>query len=230
MTLLILLFTLTSIALALLFYASYSIEAGFYVKSFCQDKDAGQVVMLTFDDGVEPGQTEKVLDILKKHEIKALFFVVGHKAERYPHLVRRIVDEGHMVGNHSYSHTPFFPLKSTKNIVAELERTNVILSKICNLEKIDYFRAPYGVTNPNIARAIKRLNLISVGWNIRSLDTNMGVSRDAIASRVISKLSDGSVILLHDVLADSEYLLEQIIYGLKEQNYRIEILNSLKNR
>lgn len=211
-----------------LFYASYSIEAGVYIKCFCSNNRAGRVVSLTFDDGVEPGQTEKVLDVLKRYNVKGLFFVVGNKAEKYPYIVKRIVDEGHLIGNHSYSHTPFFPLKSTKNIVAELERTNVIIREASGLKKIEYFRPPYGVTNPNIARAVKRVGFTCVGWNIRSFDTNMNVSRDKIAKRVLSKLKDGSVILLHDILPDSEVLLEQIICGAKELNYTIEPLDILK--
>lgn len=212
-----------------LFYASYSIEANIYIKSFCRNQRAGRAVAITFDDGVEPGQTEKVLDVLKKHDVKGLFFIVGNKAEKYPELVRRIVKEKHLIGNHSYSHSWSFPLKSTKNITKELERTNTILSNICGIKKIEYFRPPFGVTNPNVAKAIKALNMTSIGWNIRSYDTKIKTSRDNIAERVLSKIKDGSVILLHDRLAESDTLLEQIICGIKEMNYRIEPLNILKD-
>ena len=216
--------------LSALFYASYSIEAGVYMKSFCRNKKAGRVVSLTFDDGVDPIQTERVLKVLRTHNVKGLFFIIGYKAEQYPELVRRIVEEGHLVGNHSYSHSWLFPLKSTKSVVEELERTNAIICSACSLDKVEYFRPPFGVTNPNIAKAVKSLNLTSIGWSIRSFDTNMKVSRERIKERVLSKLKNGAVILLHDVLIDSDVLLEQIICGIKEQNYRIESLKVLKNK
>ena len=226
----ILVILLVSFLLIALFYASYSIGAGIYIKSFCGNSGAGRVVSFTFDDGVEPGQTEKVLDVLKKYNVKGLFFVIGHKAEKYPDIVKRIADEGHLIGNHSYSHTPFFSFKSTQSVVDELEHTNAIIREITGIEKVEYFRPPYGVTNPNIARAVKRVGITSIGWNIRSFDTNMRVRRDKVSQRVLSKLKDGSVILLHDILPESDILLEQIICGVKELNYTIEPLNILKSK
>ena len=214
----------------LLFYASYSIEAGVYVKSFCRNKRGGRVVSLTFDDGVEPLLTEKVLDVLKKYDVKATFFVIGSKVEKYPEIVRRIIDEGHLVGNHSYSHSSIFPLKSSKKIVEELVRTNNILRDKCGVNDVRYFRPPFGVTNPNIAKAIKNTEFESVGWSIRSFDTNIKSSREKVARRVLSKLKNGSVILLHDIVPDSDLLLELIICGIKGQKYKIERLDRLKNK
>lgn len=226
----ILLLPCVLLVLIALFYASYSIEAAIYMKSFCRNKKAGRVVSLSFDDGVDPVQTERVLKVLRTHNVKGLFFIIGYKAEQHPELVRRIVEEGHLIGNHSYSHSWSFPLKSTRSVTEELERTNAIICNACDLDRIEYFRPPFGVTNPNIAKAVKSLNLISIGWSIRSFDTNMKVSRERIKERVLSKLRDGDVILLHDVLVDSDVLLEQIICGIKERDYRIEPLNRLKNR
>lgn len=216
------------IAVLLLFYSSYSIQHSIYLKSFCKNRAAIGKVALTFDDGVDPDITEKLLEILKKYDIKATFFIIGKKAEEHPDLVKLIVQHGHSIGNHSYTHSVRFTLKTAKGVIHELRTTNDILEKISGLEKIKYFRPPFGVTNPNIARAVKRLNMNPIGWSIRSLDTKKNKCREFIAKRVLNKLKGGDVILLHDNLADADKLTELIICGIHKKGYEIEMLDTLR--
>ena len=156
-----------------------------------------------------------LIDILGKYNVKATFFVVGARAEAHPELVRRMVAEGHVVGNHSYTHSWRFPLRSLGRTMEELCRTGEVLHRITGRQP-RLFRPPFGVTNPTIARAVRRLGLDPVGWSIRSLDT-MGQSPERVAARILRRLHPGAVILLHDRCAGSERLVGLLVEGLRSR-------------
>lgn len=170
---------------------------------------------LTFDDGPDPQRTPAVLDLLARQGVRATFFVVGARAEVHPELVRRMVAEGHVVGNHSYTHSWRFPLRSLGRTMEELRRTGEVLHRITGRQP-RLFRPPFGVTNPTIARAVRRLGLDPVGWSIRSLDT-MGQSPERVAARILRRLHPGAVILLHDRCAGSERLVGLLVEGLRSR-------------
>lgn len=203
--------------LIFLFYASACIRSGVYLKALCRVKRTNREVVLTFDDGVDPERTPKVLDILRNHNAKAVFFLIGQRAEAYPQLVRRICDEGHQIGIHTYSHQSCFPLKSCKEIRRELLHTQEILERLSG-RPINLFRPPFGVTNPNIARVVRELNYRTIGWSIRSLDT-MRCSRKNVLNRILRKLQPGAIILLHDDREQSDVLLDKLLNALQEKGY-----------
>lgn len=204
-----------------LVYASYYIGSGVYVKAICKPDAPG--VVLTFDDGVDEIQTPKVLDVLKKYDAKAIFFIIGEKAEKYPHLVQRIVSEGHKIGIHSYTHKPIFPILAYDNMHKEVWDTKEILEKITG-EIVDLFRPPFGVTNPNVGKVVEELNLKTIGWNIRSLDTNMSQDRLQVAERVSQKLTGRDIILLHDDRQGSEILLEALLKNIEKLGHKVTLL------
>lgn len=204
-----------------LVYASYYIGSGVYVKAICKPDAPG--VVLTFDDGVDEIQTPKVLDVLKKYEAKAIFFIIGEKAEKHPHLVQRIVAEGHKIGIHSYTHKPIFPILAYDNMHKEVWDTKEILEKITG-ETVDLFRPPFGVTNPNVGKVVEELNLRTIGWNIRSLDTNMSQDRLQVAERVSKKLTGRDIILLHDDRQGSEILLEALLKNIEKLGHKVTLL------
>jgi peptidoglycan/xylan/chitin deacetylase (PgdA/CDA1 family) len=204
-----------------LVYASYYIGSGVYVKAICKPDAPG--VVLTFDDGVDENQTPKVLDVLKKYDAKAIFFIIGEKAEKHPHLVQRIVAEGHKIGIHSYTHKPIFPILAYDNMHKEVWDTKEILEKITG-EIVDLFRPPFGVTNPNIGKVVEELNLKTIGWNIRSLDTNMSQDRLQVAERVSQKLTGRDIILLHDDRQGSEILLEALLKNIEKLCHKVTLL------
>lgn len=204
-----------------LVYASYYIGSGVYVKAICKPDAPG--VVLTFDDGVDEIQTPKVLDVLKKYDAKAIFFIIGEKAERHPHLVQRIVAEGHKIGIHSYTHKPIFPILAYDNMHKEVWDTKEILEKITG-EIVDLFRPPFGVTNPNVGKVVEELNLKTIGWNIRSLDTNMSQDRLQVAERVSKKLTGRDIILLHDDRQGSEILLEALLKNIEKLGHKVTLL------
>lgn len=211
----------------LLFYASYSIQAGFYLKASCRGKKNEKVVALTFDDGPHPLHTSEVLDVLKGYGVPATFFCIGREAEKYPELVQRISSEGHAVGNHSYVHSGFFPLYTSKKMEKDLRRSQEILERITGRPVI-LFRPPFGVTNPVVAKSVKKTGYRTIGWNIRSFDTRKE-KQDRIFRRIAGRLKPGSVILLHDRLPASAPLLKRLLDYLEEQQYRIISLEEMFN-
>lgn len=218
-------FFLSTVILGWLFYASYNIASGVYLKSLCYNKDAGNAIAITFDDGVDPVMTPKVLDVLNRYDAKATFFIVGEKAVRHPEIVRRIVADGHGIGNHSYFHKWNFPLKSTSKIFNEIEMCKLALQKTVGFDTI-LFRPPFGVTNPMVGRAARKAGVVSIGWSIRSLDT-MGHSIAQVRERVARQVKSGQVILLHDNRAGADILLEGILIDINKKGLRTATINEL---
>lgn len=206
-------------AILFLVYASYSIRAGVYLKAFCRKPTDEKVVALTFDDGPHSTQTPRVLDVLKEYNVKATFFCVGTKIIGRKEIIRRIVNEGHSIGNHSYSHVWKFPFFTIHRMTHELRWTQKMIEEITG-QPVTLFRPPFGVTNPNLARAVKRLNYQTIGWDIRSLDTQTS-SHDKIVKRISKQLRPGSIILLHDRMPGSDILLRMILEELKAQGYGV---------
>ena len=146
------------LGLAFLVYASYNVSSNVYVNAFCRAKTTRKVVALTFDDGPHGENTEAVLDLLSAKKIPAAFFCIGSKAETQPEVVRRMVRDGHLVGNHSYSHSAKFPVFDVDRMVADIAKCNEVLEKITE-EKVLFFRPPFGVTNPLLKKALKSFKI-----------------------------------------------------------------------
>ncbi|MFN3405239.1 MAG: polysaccharide deacetylase family protein [Cytophagaceae bacterium] len=215
------------IYLAIIFYASYFINSGFFVKAICSGNEDKKQIALTFDDGPDPLHTPRILDVLKKNNIKATFFLIGKKIKGNEGLVERIYNEGHIVGNHTYSHSFWIDFNPSSRIREELLSTEKEIENVIN-KKIRYFRPPYGVTNPMIAKALSGMKYAVIGWNIRSMDT---VEKDNLnlCEKVISQLKPGSIILFHDTRPELDKVLETVIMESKRQGYEISPLNELTN-
>ena len=131
-------------------------------------------------------------------------------------IIQHIVDDGHQLANHSFSHAFWFDVWSTQKVMDDVEACQHIIERYQPQSRL--FRPPYGVTNPNIAKAIKKLNLQSIGWNVRSYDTSINNIKK-IKERVLSQLKPGAIILLHDRLELMPHLLEELIPAIKEKGY-----------
>lgn len=200
-------------------WGSFDIRLGYFVKTYCNKPLQKQKkVALTFDDGPHP-MTEKILDLLQYSDVKATFFCIGSQIEKYPEIFKRIIREGHLVGNHSYSHTKSFGFLSTDELEKEIVQTNVIIEKISG-KKVLFFRPPFGVTTPNLSKAVKELKTKVIGWNIRSLDT-VTEDENQILSRIKKKLVPGGIILMHDTSQKSVNVLERLLLFLQSENYEV---------
>lgn len=151
-------------------WASASIRSGVYVRAFCREKTDRKEVYLTFDDGPHPPETERVLDVLRERGAKATFFLIGSKVSGNEAVLHRMLEEGHALGLHTYSHAGTFPLLSFDKMLADVNEGKRAVESVAG-KKISLFRPPFGVTNPTIAKVIRTLGMHTVGWDVRSFDT-----------------------------------------------------------
>ncbi len=209
--------TLTSIG-------SFNILWNYFLEAKCQNKNCTKnIVALTFDDGVHAEFTPKVLELLKKHNVKATFFCIGKNVEKHPEIVKQIIADGHSIGNHTYNHSNNWGFLNTSKVKNELQKTDEIIKKITG-RQTKLFRPPFGVTNPNIAKADYEI----IGWNVRSLDTVIK-NPDKILKRITSKVKKGDIILLHDTSQKSVAVLERLLLFLDKnqlKSVRVEELFS----
>lgn len=213
------------LAIAFLVYASCNIRSNIYLKVFCKKQTTEKIVAITFDDGPDPVQTPKVLQVLKEQHIPACFFCIGNKVKGNEELIRRIISEGHLIGNHSFSHANSFPLYNLSRMEKDLQDCQNALEEVTS-HKTKLFRPPFGVTNPTIAKTIKKLGYIPIGWNIRTFDTQQP-GNEKILRRIRRKLCPGSIILLHDRMPNSELLLKEVLQLIKEQGYSVVRLDAI---
>jgi peptidoglycan/xylan/chitin deacetylase (PgdA/CDA1 family) len=199
------------------FGGAYFIGWNFHLTSLNHLNKNDTKIALTFDDGPCEPQTSKVLDTLKKHNVKATFFVIGKNIKGNEAILKRLISEGHSIGSHSFSHHFWIDIWGRKKLQADIEKS---LSEIknCTGQETKLFRPPYGVTTPNFAYVLKELDLRSVGWNVRSYDTSAN-DINKIVARVLQQTKNGSIILLHDRLDTAPELLDKIIPALKEKKF-----------
>jgi peptidoglycan/xylan/chitin deacetylase (PgdA/CDA1 family) len=180
-------------------------------------------VALTFDDGPDPRSTPDILEQLERAGAHATFFVIGEKAEAHPDLVRQIHERGHAIGVHSYAHERLLSLKSPWHVRADLERAMNLLQQITG-ERPLLFRAPIGHVSPSMARVVRVLDLTVIGWSVRAVDGWAGAKAEDVAERVVGKMRDGSIVLLHDAAERGDFIpasvaaLPRILAAAKEKS------------
>lgn len=208
-------------------YGAMRMEARFFVPSICSGNPGRKAVALTFDDGPLPEHTPAILDILAKAGVPAAFFCIGKNAAAHPDLLVRIHEAGHMVGNHSYSHHFWFDLFGSTRMLTDMHQADDAVEAAID-QRPRLFRPPYGVTNPNLARAISRGEYVSVGWNIRSLDT-VAKEENELKQRILDQLKPGAIVLLHDTCAITAQILPALIVEISARGYVIERLDKMIN-
>jgi len=202
--------------LALTAWASFDIRSGYYIKTTVSNSSVKQSsVALTFDDGPTE-YTAEVLDLLKKFGQKATFFCIGTQVEKNPELLQRIVSEGHLVGNHTYTHSSFIGFWPVQRVSEEIRTTQKVISAYTGKTPV-FFRPPFGVTNPSISKACEKNGMEVVGWSIRSLDTVLK-NEQTILKRILPRLRKGSIVLLHDTSHKTTRTLEQLLLVMKQRN------------
>lgn len=190
-------------------------------------------VALTFDDGPDPRFTPQVLDVLQEYDVDATFFVMGARAKSYPDLVKRMINEGHIVGNHTYWHPNLVEQANVATLEREVNRTEDTLENLVGY-RTKLFRAPYGFLYNELVEKLRDMNYTVVGWSVDSLDWKEDPP-SVIANTVTSQVQPGSVILMHDGgewdanRTPTIQALQQIIPTLKEQGYEFVTLPELLN-
>ena len=178
-------------------------------------------IAITFDDGPSGRYTGRLLDGLKERNVKASFFLIGENAEENPVLVERIYKEGHLIGNHTYSHVQMTHL-SEEAAVREIEKTDQVISAITG-EHVAYMRPPFGAWQRELE---VRMEVLPVLWSVDPLDwTTENV--DEIVSKVVTEVEEGDIILLHDCYASSVEAALRIVDILQKEGYEFVTVDRL---
>ena len=203
------------------------IGSNYHISAYCRNPHTkNNEIAISFDDGPHR-MTLPILDLLKEYNTKAIFFCIGKNIEAHPEILQRIIADGHLVGNHSFNHSTVFDFYRKKQIVEELDATDEAIQRVTG-KKPRLFRPPYGVTTPSIRRALCVTGHKVIGWNIRSLD-GMISNESMILNRIITNISPGSIILLHDTSLHTVRVLERLLKALREKKYNVVSIETLLN-
>lgn len=224
-------------AWAAVYYAAYAVRSQILGETVWCGSAGNDSVALTFDDGPSP-DTEDLLDVLQRENVKATFFLIGENVEKYPETARRIARENHEIGNHSYSH-PIYLFRRASRTRRELEKTQTIIENVTGVAP-RVARPPCGVRSKAYFAAAKNLGLRTIQWSDTGFDWK-DFSAEKIAEKVLQTAQSDSIILLHDGdsagKANRKRTVEAIpiiVEGLRKKNLRVaplaEIIAAEKTR
>jgi len=240
-----------AIAVALSIFAGSSLETGSWGLSFRQEgappignagkdqlarydavymgKPEEKVLYLTFDAGYENGCTEKILDILKEHQVTAAFFLVGNYIEKNADLVRRMAEEGHIVGNHTMHHYDMSKLTEKEAFSKELTDLEALYKEKTGREMPRFYRPPQGIYSEENLKMAKDLGYKTVFWSLAYVDWNNDAqpSREEAFSKLLPRTHPGAVVLLHSTSQTNAEILDELLTKWKEEGYRFGTIGEL---
>lgn len=205
-------------------YGSAIISSSFFIKTTCSVATTQPWIALTFDDG-PVSTTPFILDVLRKQEVGATFFCIGNRVVSHPDVVQRIDREGHIIGNHSFSHHLLFDLFSIRKFIAEIQSTDQAIAAAIG-KKPRLFRPPYGVTTPNLARSLEKAGHACIGWSVRSMDTVIK-DEQKLLGNMLAAVQPGAVFLFHDSSPTTANILDEFIARVKAKGFTIVPLDQL---
>ncbi|ADL12783.1 polysaccharide deacetylase family protein [Acetohalobium arabaticum] len=199
-------------------------------KIYRRTKADSMQIALTFDDGPDKIYTPQILKILKKYDIKATFFLLGKEVQKYPQITKQIIEEGHLIGNHSWSHPDLTKLDKEelkKEVLTTEEKIKEVTGRAPAL-----IRPPYGAVSDEIVDQLKEMNYKIIHWSVDSLDWNSD-TKEEILDRVLPRLKPGVIILFHSSIGKSRNLtptvqaLPAIIEELQKRNIELVTVDKL---
>jgi len=179
-------------------------------------------VALTFDDGPDSVYTPQMLDVLKQHQVKATFFFIGNRAKLFPEIVQKVVQEGHIIGNHTMTHPDILKLNA-QDAMANIQQAEDALAELIGY-RTALFRSPYGSLNPERIKEIEKMGYKIIAWNVDSLDWK-SLTAEQVKTNILENVKEGSIILQHSAGGEGENLsgsvaaLNEIITILKGEGY-----------
>ncbi len=188
---------------------------------------APHTLYLTFDEGYENGYTAQILDVLKENNVPAAFFVTGPYLKKEETLIKRMVDEGHIVGNHTVNHPSMPEVQSTEKLEKELLELSENFEKMTG-EKMHFFRPPMGEYSERTLALTQDLGYTSVFWSFayKDWETKAQKGTEYAYSQIMDGVHDGAILLLHAVSKDNADVLDRVIKDLKSQGYRFRSLEN----
>ncbi len=194
----------------------------------CDEK----IIYLTFDAGYENGYTPIILDALKKHNVPASFFLVGNYIETSPDLVKRMVEEGHIVGNHTYSHPDMSKISSKEAFKKELESLEMEYKKVTNQDMKKYYRPPKGTYSEANLEMANELGYTTIFWSLAYVDwyVDKQPSKEEAFDKLIGRIHPGAVVLLHSTSETNANVLDELLGRWKDMGYSFASLDELANK
>lgn len=187
-----------------------------------------KILYLTFDAGFENGYMPMILDALKKHEVPALFFLTGHFMQGQPDLVKRMVEEGHIIGNHTYHH-PDLTKVTKEKFTEELRLIEDLYKEQTGREMLKVLRPPEGHFNQQVLDWSKELGYYNVMWSLAYIDWNVNAQKgpDHAIEQIMKRLHPGGIILLHSTSSDNGQCLDRLLPMIKDEGYEFKCIQHL---
>lgn len=207
------------------FWGCVNISSGFFIPIACKAHTDNKEIAISFDDGPATDHTGEILEILRNENVKAAFFCIGNRITGNEDILKQVHADGHIIGNHSFSHNGLFDLYSAKKMLDDMKQMDVEMERVIGL-KPKLFRPPYGVTNPNLKKAIISGGYTPVGWSVRSLDT-VSSDEQQLLNKIKAGIQPGAVFLFHDTLKITRNVLPAFIQEVKKRGYQIIPLDKL---
>lgn len=209
----------------IIFWGCVNVGSGFFIPIICKAVTDKKEIAISFDDGPAINYTTEILSVLKNEDVKATFFCIGNRIAGNENIVKQIYNEGHIIGNHSFSHHFWFDMYSSKKMQEDLKMMDAEMERVLGF-KPKLFRPPYGVTNPNLKKAIIKGGYTPVGWSVRSMDT---VAKDEkkLFDKISAGVKPGAIFLFHDTCKVTLNVLPEFIKEVKKMGYNIVPLDKL---
>ena len=192
--------------------------------------DAGEKkIYLTFDCGYENGNTSQILDALKKHDAPATFFVVGHFLESAPEIAKRMVAEGHTVGNHTYHHPDMSSIADLTAFQKEMDDNAALFSEVTGQKMANYYRPPQGKYNTKNLEMAKQLGYHTFFWSLAYVDwmQDQQPSKEEAFSKLLTRIHPGAIVLLHSTSQTNAQILDELLAKWEEMGYQFGQLDEL---
>lgn len=188
-----------------------------------------KVIYLTFDCGFENGNTEPILDALKKHNVKATFFVVGHFLESAPEIVKRMVVEGHTVGNHTYHHPDMSAISSQEGFRKEMEDAAALFEQTTGQKMAMYYRPPQGKYSIENLKMAKELGYRTFFWSLAYVDWNQDSqpTHEEAFQKLTGRIHPGAIVLLHNTSKTNGEILDELLTRWEAMGYSFGVLQDL---
>ena len=210
--------------LAVVIAGVIDIRFNFFIKSVNIGNRDKKEIAITFDDG-PVDNSAYIIDLLRRKSIKAAFFCVGRNLNENRGIAEKIISDGHIIGNHTYSHSYFFDIFGSGRMVKEINDTSSIIREITGNEPA-YFRPPYGVTNPAVCKSLKSFNFTVIGWTFKTNDTSIK-DVDKSVKKIAKKIKNGTILVFHDYNPRIIQILEKLFEELDNSGYKIVPLDLL---
>ena len=188
-----------------------------------------KVLYLTFDAGYENGNTPAILDALKKHQVKATFFVVGTYIDSEPELIRQIIKEGHTVGNHTWHHPDMSHISSIEDFQKELEYVETAYKNVTGKNMTKYYRPPQGKYSEANLQMAKELGYKSFFWSLAYVDwyQDNQPSKEEAFSKLLGRIHPGAIVLLHSTSSTNAEILDELLTRWEEMGYHVQPLENI---